>query len=176
MLSLTSLPLDFRYTCEQHEGMAGYGWDEYDVRTGGRETIHDTGNTLDLTIDFVKVPGGNNGGSWGARIKGEPRSNAPNDQVTTLIFHAANEGTGTLAVSGEPEPLGYKGDVKFSGSTEELGDFTIDITSGPATNAYPSRMHPSYDDKPLDRTMVSSLDAPTQVLWHGKCKAPSIWF
>lgn len=169
--TIADLPLlDFRYTCEQNEGMAGYGWDEYDVRTGGRETIHDTGNTLDLTIDFIKVPGGNNGGSWGARIKGQPQSDAPADQITTLIFYTANEGTGSLQVAGEPELLGYKGDVRISGSTEELGDFNIDVTNGPATNAHPPRKHASYDDKPLDRTMVSSLDAPSHVLWHGKCK------
>src|ERR1700761_6777148 len=52
----------FRHTCEQHEGMAGYGWEEYDARNGGRQVIHDTGNKIDLVIDFVKVPGGQHGG------------------------------------------------------------------------------------------------------------------
>ncbi|CAI4216854.1 unnamed protein product [Parascedosporium putredinis] len=47
--------LAFRYTCEQHEGLAGYGWDEYDIRRGGVETIHDVANQLDLTVSFVKV-------------------------------------------------------------------------------------------------------------------------
>ena len=70
---LTGAFEDFRHTCEQNEGMAGYGWDEYDIRKGGRQTIHDAGNNLDLTIDFIKVPGGEKGGNWGARVKGVPR-------------------------------------------------------------------------------------------------------
>ncbi|KAL1960023.1 hypothetical protein VTO42DRAFT_195 [Malbranchea cinnamomea] len=159
---------NFRYTCEQHEGMAGYGWDEYDIREGGQETIYDTGNTLDLTINFIKVPGGTHGGSWGARIKGRPRPDASGDQVTTLIFYVALEGTGNLEVAGEPDPLGFKSNVRLTGNTEDLGHFTIDITSGPKTNAHPSHSHPSYDDKPLDRTLVSSVTAPSEVLWHGK--------
>jgi mannosyl-oligosaccharide glucosidase len=66
----------FRHQCEQGDNMAGYGWEEYDVRTGGRQVIHDTGNKIDLTTEFVKVEGGMNGElaySWGGlgyRMKG----------------------------------------------------------------------------------------------------------
>ncbi|CAP73191.1 uncharacterized protein PODANS_2_5980 [Podospora anserina S mat+] len=68
-----------RYTCEQNEGMKGYGWDEYDARNGGVQTIHDRGNGLTLTTSFVKVPGGEEwgelggegeGGFWGIRSRG----------------------------------------------------------------------------------------------------------
>lgn len=41
--------------------MAGYGWEEYDVRTGGRQVIRDRGNKVDITTEFVKVAGGDNG-------------------------------------------------------------------------------------------------------------------
>lgn len=41
--------------------MAGYGWEEYDVRTGGKQVIHDQGNKIDITTEFVKVEGGTNG-------------------------------------------------------------------------------------------------------------------
>lgn len=166
----TNTAQDFRYTCEQNEGMAGYGWDEYDIRTGGRETIHDARNSLDLTIDFIKVPGGEHGGSWGARIKGQPRSDAAPDQPTTLIFYTAMEGAGEMEVSGETDPLGSKEDVKLGGSTPELGDFTLDVTRGPSTNKHPPRMHPSYDEKPLDRTFVTSTHIQDDGLWQGKGK------
>ncbi|OAX80524.1 hypothetical protein ACJ72_05137 [Emergomyces africanus] len=159
---------NFRHTCEQNDGMAGYGWDEYDIRKGGRQTIHDAGNTIDLTIDFIKVPGGSNGGSWGARIKGNPRPDGSLNQATTVVFYAALEGLGNLNFASEVDPLGYEGDVKFTGSTIELGDFTLDITAGPESNAHPSKTSAAYDSKPLDRTMVTGLQVPPEVLWQAK--------
>ncbi|ODH45374.1 hypothetical protein ACO22_00098 [Paracoccidioides brasiliensis] len=159
---------NFRHTCEQNEGMAGYGWDEYDIRKGGRQTIHDAGNTIDLTIDFIKVPGGSNGGNWGARVKGTLRPDAPPNQATTVIFYAAMEGLGSLQVANEIDPLGYEGDVKFKGSALGLGDFTVDITRGPESNAHPPRSNAAYDEKPLDRTMVAGLRIPSEALWEAK--------
>ncbi|EAW08719.1 mannosyl-oligosaccharide glucosidase [Aspergillus clavatus NRRL 1] len=159
---------NFRHTCEQNEGMAGYGWDEYDIRKGGRQTIHDTGNSLDLTIDFVKVPGGQHGGSWAARVKGVPRDDAPPDQPTSVVFYASLEGLGNLGVTTESEPLGFAGDVKLAGYTSELGDFSIDVTAGPESNGHPEIDHPAHEDKPLDRTLVSSSTIAPENLWQAK--------
>jgi mannosyl-oligosaccharide glucosidase len=41
--------------------MAGYGWEEYDVRTGGKQVIYDKHNKVDISTEFVKVEGGYNG-------------------------------------------------------------------------------------------------------------------
>lgn len=149
--------------------MAGYGWEEYDVRKGGRETIHDAGNSLDLTIDFVKVPGGQHGGSWAARVKGVPREDALPNQPTTIVFYAGLEGLGSLDVSTESDdPRGFDGDVKLKGYTSELADFSIDVTTGPKSNEHPEHVHPSYEDKPLDRTLVSSSTVPLEHTWQTK--------
>lgn len=166
--NLASLSEDFRHTCEQNEGMAGYGWDEYDIRKGGRQTIHDAGNSVDMTIDFVKVPGGQHGGSWAARVKGVPRDDAPPDQSTAVIFFAALEGLGSLGVETEVDPRGYEDNVKLAGSTLDLGDFAIDVTAGPASNEHPEHTHPTWEDKPLDRTFVSSATMPPEHLWQTK--------
>ncbi|KAL8981425.1 MAG: hypothetical protein Q9205_003783 [Flavoplaca limonia] len=159
---------NFRHTCEQHEGMAGYGWDEYDVRTGGRQTIHDAGNMIDITTEFVKIPGGQHGGSWGARIRGTPRDNAPEHLVTSMIFYAAMEGFGNLQISNEEDDLGIEGVVKMEGSSNELGDFTLEITEGPESNVHPPPRHKSYDSKPLDRSIVSSLQVEDASIWQAK--------
>lgn len=148
--------------------MAGYGWDEYDIRNGGRQTIHDTGNNLDLTIDFIKVPGGDKGGNWGARVKGVPREGAAPDQPTTLVFHAGLEGEGNIEVASEREPLGFTGDVKLEGSAPGLGDFKIDVTGGPEDNQHPKHDHPTYQEKPLDHTLVASLTMPKENVWQTK--------
>lgn len=156
---------NFRHTCEQNEGMAGYGWEEYDAQNGGRQVIHDTGNQIDLTIDFVKFPGGQHGGSWGARIKGVPREDAPASLVTTLVFYASMEGLGELGFSSE-EP-DSDGVVTLHGATVELGDFDLSFTD-PKENSLPYKTHPAWDGKPLDRPLVSSMNIPAEAIWQAK--------
>lgn len=159
---------DFRHTCEFNEGMEGYGWDEYDVRNGGKQTIHDVGNNVDLTTEFVKVPAGSHGGSWGVRIAGKLRNGAPPDTKTTVIFYVANSGDGTLQVANEFDTTGYEGTVTIQGQTGGLGEFQIDVTEGPATNQHPFHNHPSYDERPLDRTFAQSVQVPEDILWEAK--------
>ena len=148
--------------------MAGYGWDEYDARAGGRQTIHDAGNFLDLTTDFVKIPGGSHGGSWGVRVKGVPRKDAPKNLVTAVVFSASMEGIGSLLVDNDPDPQGFDGTVTLKGETLELGSFQVDITRGPKSNKHPPKQHETWNNKPLDRTMVASLQVPEEVLWQSK--------
>jgi mannosyl-oligosaccharide glucosidase len=147
--------------------MAGYGWEEYDIRNGGRQVIHDAGNNLDLTIDFVKVPGGSHGGNWAARIKGTPREDASPNLVTTMVFYAGMEGLGSLEFTNEAQDLGHEGTVTLHGQTMDLGDFDIGITSGP-DNTSPVRTHESWDQKPLDRTLAASTQLPAEAIWQAK--------
>lgn len=149
--------------------MAGYGWDEYDIRRGGKQSIHDAGNAVDITIDFVKVPGGQHGGSWAARVKGVPREDAPEELYTSVIFYAGLEGFGALQPESKDEDhQGFKRDVKLVGFTPELGNFMLDVTAGPESNEHPIHDHPSYADKPLDLTFVSSIHVPPDNLWQVK--------
>lgn len=169
-LANNTLCPDFRHTCEQHEGMAGYGWDEYDARLGGRQTIHDAGNTMDITTEFVKIPGGQYGGSWGVRVKGTPREDAPNRLISTVLFYAGMEGLGSLKVRNQPDDQGIEGTVVMDGSGEGLGDFTLEVTRGPEKNRYPPPTHKSFVDKPLDLSIVTSLQVKEENLWQAKRK------
>jgi len=159
--------IDFRFTCEQHAGMAGYGWEEYDTRKGGRQVIHDAGNKIDLTVDFVKIPGGSNGGSWAARINGALRDDAPPNHVTTVLFYAGMEGIGELGFAHEPQEQGIAGPVTIHGNTGELGNFDVEIVDGP-NNKLPYKIHPSWDEKHLDVTLAQSFMAPPDQVWRGR--------
>lgn len=154
--------------------MAGYGWEEYDARTGGRQTIHDVGNRVDITTEFVKIPSGPNGGNWGARISGKPREDAPNVR-TTVVFAANMEGLGDLQFENEHDPRGYTGDISFRGQTQDLGLFNLEITKGPPTNRHPFVEHPSAVIQPLDRTIVNSVKVPPENAWQTK-RMCSTWF
>jgi len=146
--------------------MAGYGWDEYDVRSGGQQTIHDAGNFIDIMTSFVKIPGGNNGGSWAVRVKGVPRADAPPDLKSTVVFYATLQGLGSLEVVNERDPLGYEDDVILQGNSDGLGDYKLVVTKG--EGSHPAPVHKSYRDKPLDRTIVDSLRIPEEFLWQTK--------
>jgi len=165
---------NIRHTCEQHEGMDGYGWDAYDPRTGGVQTIHDKGNGIDLETSFVTIEGN----AWAARIKGTPREDAEpssgseggvHQLKTAIWFNLGLEGLGSLEVkdADDAEELGFEGNVVLEGQTNDLGEFTVKITE-PDSNSHPAHKHPAYTAKPLDRTLVHSLQVPEEALWQAK--------
>ncbi|KUJ11600.1 glycoside hydrolase family 63 protein [Mollisia scopiformis] len=156
---------NFRHTCEQGDNMRGYGWDEYDARLGGKQTIYDEGNGIDITTTFVKIPGGSNGGSWATRVRGTARKDAPPDLKTTILFYASLEGLGSLEVENE-EDVGYEADVNLKGDSQGLGEYKLTVTGG--RGYHPKAIHPADDEKPLDRTLVHSLMVPEQAIWQTK--------
>ena len=168
---------DIRHTCEQQDNMAGYGWDVYDPRIGGVQTIRDRGNGIDVETSFVKFDEGR--GGWGARIKGtvrddaEPgvgsRDNVAETLKTAVYFTVGVGGQSSLEVEGAQQAteFGFDSDVVFSGSTPELGEFKLTITE-PDSNVHPVHNHPSYQSKPLDHTLVHSVQVPDEALWQEK--------
>lgn len=156
-----------RYTCEQGDDMQGYGWDAYDPRTGGVQTMHDKSNGIDLETSFVRF-----GQGWGARIKGTVREDAESGQSlkTSIWLNAGLEGLGSLQVEDAEahEDLGFESDVLFSGSSDALGDFKLTIVEPEGKNSHPMHAHPSLQKKPLDRTFVHSLQVPVEALWQSK--------
>lgn len=163
---LTSSTIAFRYTCEQNE-MAGYGWEEYDTRKGGIQTMHDTQNKIDITTSFVKIPGGGHGGSWAARIKGEPREDAPEGLKTTVVFYVTSEPRwDEIEVTSEGDEHGFDHDVALGGSSEALGDWKIVVTKG--TGDHPQSGHPISNKRDLEKTVVQSLAVPDEHLWRAR--------
>lgn len=59
-----------RHTCEQSDGLPGYGWLLHDGLRFGAQEIRDRG--LTLRTEFVKRPGGEHGGDWSWRVTARP--------------------------------------------------------------------------------------------------------
>ena len=93
---------------------------------------------------------------------------APMNLKTTVFFYASLEGLGNVEVENEASVSGYDDTVTLKGRTPDLGDFVIDITKGPESNSHPVHEHPSREDRPLDRTIVSSLSIEPSNLWQTK--------
>ncbi|KAK4193005.1 hypothetical protein QBC35DRAFT_161936 [Podospora australis] len=146
--------------------MKGYGWDEYDTRNGGVQTIHDIENGVELTTSFVKIPGGAHGGSWAARIKGELSEGTPKDQKTTVILYVTQEGGGGLEAERGENDKGYGGDVTLKGRSEALGGYKLVVTKG--TGVQPQSDHELSEHWGPGQTVVQSLQYADEVLWQAK--------
>jgi len=86
--------LHLRYSCEQSDHLAKYGWLRHDGSTFGSQEIVD--DDFILTTDFVKQDGGFHGGEWTARIRGKPRFGEESKQLVSLLFIMSHEGKGML--------------------------------------------------------------------------------
>jgi len=56
-----SCSIDIRHGCEERDGFEKYGWLKHDGRSFGVQQLKDTANNVELTTEFIKVPGGENG-------------------------------------------------------------------------------------------------------------------
>jgi mannosyl-oligosaccharide glucosidase len=155
--------------------MTGYGWDKYDPRFGGIQTIHDAENDIDMTTSFVKVSdAGDRGGNWAVRVKGSPRPGSRDDIKTTVVFSVTSPGSGLtgLEVAGDMDylrdPRGIEGDITIRGDNPTLGPFKIVVTE--RSGKHPTHNHPSQDERPLDRSQVASATLPENVLWQTRRK------
>lgn len=165
-----SIRLDLRHTCEQDEGMAGYGWTTYDIRNGGSQTIHDSSNKLDFVTEFSKIPGGQHGGHWGVRVKGMPGTNAKENLKTIVILYVAME---DMKPNNESELECTYGqddnesnDVQCQGEISGLGGFKIHV---------PADSHVHRKQRLPSKTFVKSLLIPENMIWNAKCKSFSFF-
>ncbi|PPQ68502.1 hypothetical protein CVT26_003441 [Gymnopilus dilepis] len=137
-----------RHACDQGDNLDSYAWTEYDTREGGVQVLKDGINNVKITTEFLKVAGGDHGGSWAVRVKGEPIDKDKVSRVST-IFYFGLEGLGGLEMETDENENGLLGEIKLTGSTPELDDFTIRIldgddnkpvTIGPHADAFKARI------------------------------------
>ncbi|KAI0362709.1 glycoside hydrolase [Trametes cingulata] len=156
-----------RHACDQGDGLDSYTWTEYDAREGGEQVIKDGVNNVKITTQFLKVPGGEHGGSWAARIKGEPINLGLPSRISP-IFYIGLEGLGGLDMENVEDENGLKGPITFTGSTPELDDFTIRIVDGPGNTLIREGPHASAFEHKLGKTHFLGARVPPGSVWQAK--------
>ncbi|RDX48402.1 glycoside hydrolase family 63 protein [Lentinus brumalis] len=156
-----------RHACDQGDGLEGYSWTEYDPREGGVQVINDAPNNVKITTQFLKVPGGEYGGSWAARVKGEPLTPARPSRISP-IFYFGLEGLGGVEMETEEQENGIKGPVVFTGSTPELDDFTIRVVEGPSNTLITEGPHADAFRHRTGKTHLLGLRVPPGQVWQAK--------
>ncbi|KAI0060895.1 glycoside hydrolase [Artomyces pyxidatus] len=156
-----------RHACEQGDGLDGYTWTTYDAREGGVQILNDGQNNVRIITEFLKVPGGKHGGSWAARIKGEPlQSGRPSR--TSLIFYAGMEGMGGLDMETTEDDNGIRGPVEFSGTSPDLDDFTLRIVDSPDNVAVTGGAYAEAFQDRIGKTHFGGFRVPLGDMWQAK--------
>ncbi|KAA1471225.1 glycoside hydrolase [Dentipellis sp. KUC8613] len=156
-----------RHACDQGDGLTGYTWTQYDAREGGIQVLKDTPNNVKVTTELLKVPGGRHGGSWAARIKGEPLD--PNMPTrTSFIFYSGLEGFGGLEMETDENENGLEGPVEFSGSSTELDEFTIRIVDGPDNELIKNGVYAEAFADRIGKTHYAGFRVPPGNIWQAK--------
>lgn len=145
-----------RDTCEQNDGMQGYGWTFYDTRVGGSQIAHDTQLQIDLETAFLKTEGED---SWAVQVTGTPKSDSVK---TSLIFHIAVEkaddanGPKTLVCASQGE--GGEGvEASCEGEIAGLGKFEFRVVG-------------DVKNKAVHNTAVKAVQVSEDKIWQAKCK------
>ncbi|KAF8892637.1 glycoside hydrolase family 63 protein [Infundibulicybe gibba] len=156
-----------RHACDQGDGLSGYTWTEYDTRQGGVQVLHDTPNNVKITTEFLKVPGGDHGGSWAARVKGEPLNPDLPSRIST-IFYFGLEGIGGLEMETDEDDNGIEGEIKLTGSTPELDDFTLRVVDGPNNTVVTEGPHAHVFEDRLGKTQFFGQPIPAGNMWQAR--------
>ncbi|KAI0340653.1 glycoside hydrolase [Trametopsis cervina] len=156
-----------RHACDQGDGLSSYTWTEYDAREGGTQVIKDAPNNVQLTTQFLKVPGGAHGGSWAARITGEPIDPEQPSRIST-VFYMGIEGLGGLDMETDEDENGLDGPVVFSGSSTDLEDFTIRIVDGPDNTPITTGPHADEFVQRAGKTHYAGYRVPEGNIWRAK--------
>ncbi|KAG1883181.1 glycoside hydrolase [Suillus subluteus] len=156
-----------RHACDQGDGLDSYTWTHFDPRQGGVQILQDSQNNVEITTELLKVPGGSHGGGWVARIKGTPINPMYPSRIST-IFYLGLEGLGGLDMVTDESENGIDGPVEFSGTTPDLGDFTIRIVDAPDNEAVTTGPHSEVFEERLGKTHLAGLRLPPGQLWTAK--------
>ncbi|KAG0246517.1 Processing alpha glucosidase I [Mortierella sp. GBA43] len=110
--------INIRHECQVSDGFEKYGWLKADGRTFGIQQLRDTSNNVEIKTDFIKVPSGDHGGSWGARISGKPIDEGKPMTIAAL-YYIGIDGEGHLTL----DNFGVQSPVTLEGSAKDLGEF-----------------------------------------------------
>ncbi|KAF8162958.1 glycoside hydrolase family 63 protein [Crassisporium funariophilum] len=154
-----------RHACDQGDNLDSYTWTEYDTREGGVQILKDSYNNVKITTEFLKVAGGDHGGSWAARIKGEPITQGKLSRIST-IFYFGLEGIGGLEMETDENENGVKGEIRLAGSTPQLGDFTIRVLDGANNHAITAGPHAEDFQERIGRTHFVGRPIKNGDIWQ----------
>ncbi|KAI8099053.1 glycoside hydrolase [Halteromyces radiatus] len=151
-----------RHACDQGDGLTGYGYHKHNGRSFAQQKLNDGPSNIEITTEFIKVPGGRYGGDWAVRIRGQPiHPHVPS--TTSAFFYFGLEGAGSMDIVSKVSSKGLASPVKLEGDTPDLGDFEIEIVDGTSNQSPQDGI-----DQDLSKTQWIGLTVPEGNVWRAK--------
>lgn len=148
-----------RYDYNGDDGISAAKWAEYNIRQGGRHVVKDPENGVNLSMELVKSPDGD---GWTVRIRGDQSK----DNILSFVFNAVFEDPYDVKLESRLTDQGVDGDVLFSGSTPDLGDFNLAVTAG--EGEWPVHLHDMAQLAPAGFAGYTSLKLPKESSWRAR--------
>ncbi|KNE71673.1 hypothetical protein AMAG_16227 [Allomyces macrogynus ATCC 38327] len=155
---------DIRHTCEQHEELH-YGYHVHDGREYALQHLNDTANNLRFTTEVIKRPGGQHGGDWVARIRGEPLD-PTQPMSTSFLFYAGLDGNGKG--HGLPTRDASGQHLLLNGESNELGEFSVFLCVDPKSAIPPPFSNPALGDQSWETPRFATFSLPKNNVWKIK--------
>ncbi|CAI6338254.1 unnamed protein product [Periconia digitata] len=160
---LTANEQDLRHTCDVSDDITHHGWDVYDSRRGGIQSIYDKSSDMMIKTSFVKTSAGPGAGNWALRITGNTTGSKSKGQKTRMIFYVGKEDgckeCVLEAAASQQGQDGYVETVNIHSEHPELGTAEIRI---PRPFDVDGSAKPGY-------TAVKSLQVPKEKsIWEAK--------
>ncbi|GAA6000082.1 hypothetical protein JCM10207_006043 [Rhodosporidiobolus poonsookiae] len=156
-----------RHECDQRDGLT-YSFVEHDGRGAAKQVLKDPKNNVEMTVSVLKVPGGDNGGSWAVRVEGKPILEDRISRISLFNYFGNDGPLSYLQLENDADGEGLEGAVKLSGDTPGLGKYTIrivdhndngEVEPGPFASDFGNR---------LERTQFVGLPVPNGHVWQAK--------
>lgn len=162
---------NLRHQVDMNDNLEKFSWVAYDPRVGGKETIIDHENNINLTISFVKSHDGKN---WATRIDGEAIDPNKKTAISIITYMNQNIGANTKSKKTKPylklnKPI-LNNDLEFSGYSSELDKYSINFTDNFGSYFEESSL-PTMEIAPgsdSSKTSHVSLTIPDEEVWKAK--------
>ncbi|CDO94668.1 unnamed protein product [Kluyveromyces dobzhanskii CBS 2104] len=154
-----------RHFVEQGDKLDKYGWVWYDPRIGGKETITDSENNLQLNFTFVKSHSGEN---WAVQVEGDVIDRSKKAAESIVIYMKQNgKEDSSCFLEQDLNHARTHNTLSFKGFSNELKGYTVSFANE-NSEFYKSSIPPLTHDTNPSIPSIFSMNVPDDQLWKAK--------
>ncbi|CAL9728891.1 mannosyl-oligosaccharide glucosidase [Monosporozyma unispora] len=161
---------NLRHQVDMDDKLEKFSWVAYDPRIGGKESIIDHENNVNLTISFVKSHDGKN---WATRVEGKPIDPNKKTAISIVTYMTQNVGSSsaqTIRPFLKLNKVISDNDLEFNGYSPELNRYSISFKDN-FGNYFQNDTLPTMEIVPgcdSSKTSHMSLTIPDEEVWKAR--------